>query len=196
VLEDLAASADLLVIGRGHQSRVGLGGRAGHLIHNTVTPTAVVPASDFGSVEQVVVGVDGSEMSVRAAVWAHDQADVLGVPLKAVYAWTDPYDEMRWWGEEDRQTRDALVAAADRTLTSVAGALHRERPASSVDMSTMWVEHEPVVGLLDIARDGSVLVVGSHGYGGVGRLVLGSVALSLVTHATVPIVVVRPEAVV
>jgi nucleotide-binding universal stress UspA family protein len=191
VLENLAASADLLVIGRGHPGAMRLGGRAAHLVHACRTPVAVVPSSSWRGVARVVAGVDQSAASAHVGRWAHDQAEVLGVPLVLLHAWTDPYDEMRWWGERDAMTRDAMAEAAARVLDGVAAELARERPGSTVAVEQRVEEDGAVAALIDAAGDDAMLVVGSHGYGGLGRLVLGSVALSVVHYALSPVVILR-----
>jgi universal stress protein A len=48
--------------------------------------------------------------------------------------------------------------------------------------------------LIDVANDADLLVVGSHGYTGIRRWLLGSVASAVVQHSVCPVVVIRlPE---
>jgi nucleotide-binding universal stress UspA family protein len=42
-----------------------------------------------------------------------------------------------------------------------------------------------------VSDDADMLVVGSHGRSGLSRLMLGSVAMACVNHASCPVVVVR-----
>jgi nucleotide-binding universal stress UspA family protein len=48
-------------------------------------------------------------------------------------------------------------------------------------------------GIVDTAQEvqADLVVVGSHGRTGISRLMLGSVAAQVVTHSTVPVLVVR-----
>lgn len=41
------------------------------------------------------------------------------------------------------------------------------------------------------AQGADLLVVGSHGHGAIGRLLLGSVANDIIRHASVPVLVVK-----
>jgi nucleotide-binding universal stress UspA family protein len=59
----------------------------------------------------------------------------------------------------------------------------------------IW-EGEPGDGILDAAaaEGADMIVVGTHGRRGLGRLLLGSVSEYVIRHANVPVLVVRPRA--
>jgi nucleotide-binding universal stress UspA family protein len=75
--------------------------------------------------------------------------------------------------------------------TQVANAAE-ELAAAGVTAEKLVVEGRPVEVLLDTAkdRDASLIVVGSHGEGAVSAAFLGSTALKLLHHSTVPVLVV------
>jgi nucleotide-binding universal stress UspA family protein len=58
----------------------------------------------------------------------------------------------------------------------------------------VW-EGEPGESILEAARaeEADLIVIGSHGRGPIGRLILGSVSQHVVQHAAVPVVVVRRD---
>lgn len=58
----------------------------------------------------------------------------------------------------------------------------------------VW-EGEAAAGILEAAaaEGADMIVIGSHGRGSLGRLLLGSVSEHVVRHATVPVLVVRPN---
>jgi nucleotide-binding universal stress UspA family protein len=62
-----------------------------------------------------------------------------------------------------------------------------------VGAETMVIEGEPAHALHDLAVSlpASVVVIGTHGRGGLGRAVLGSTSDHLVRHSTCPVVVTR-----
>lgn len=136
----------------------------------------------------IVVGVDGSKQSLRAVDWAADEAVRRNVPLRILYVVTPwlfdvPVDPragaMRAWllyGGED-----IVGYAVDR-----AG----ER-APGLDVTGEQIGGQAAELLVDRAQDALMLVVGSRGRGGVGGLVLGSVAFQVASHARCPAVVVR-----
>jgi nucleotide-binding universal stress UspA family protein len=53
------------------------------------------------------------------------------------------------------------------------------------------MQGHPAAVLLDQAKDAELLVVGSHGHGGLAGAILGSVSQRCTQHATCPVVVVR-----
>lgn len=49
----------------------------------------------------------------------------------------------------------------------------------------------PAQVLIDESKEADLLVVGSHGHGGFSGMLVGSVSIHCVTHASCPVVVVR-----
>lgn len=64
---------------------------------------------------------------------------------------------------------------------------------SGVTVDTLVVEGDPSSALLDVAKskEADLIIMGSHGRTGLKRLWLGSVAESVVQHATIPVMIVR-----
>jgi nucleotide-binding universal stress UspA family protein len=56
---------------------------------------------------------------------------------------------------------------------------------------TRVVDKAPAEELVELSREASLLVVGSHGHGAIRGLLLGSVALHCALHAAAPVLVVR-----
>lgn len=55
-------------------------------------------------------------------------------------------------------------------------------------------EGSPAEVILDVARDCDLIVMGTHGRGGIARAIMGSVAEHVLRDATCPVVTVRPTA--
>ncbi|MEV0924556.1 universal stress protein [Streptomyces spongiicola] len=135
----------------------------------------------------LVVGVDGSEPSLRAADWAADESALRGVPLRVVYAclW-DRYEGAALALDVGRPTepplpREVVGAAAERARARHPG----------LRVTTDVVFEEPGSALIRAARSASALVVGSRGRSGVAGMVLGSVSLTVAAHADCPVIVLR-----
>ncbi|MEV7061710.1 universal stress protein [Streptomyces collinus] len=134
----------------------------------------------------VVVGVDGSEPSLRAVDWAADEAALRGLPLRVVYA--------SLW---ERYERAVFATGGDRSeqiLNGVFVAAAHERARKRVPdlkVSTQVIPDGPTPVLVREARKASVLVLGSRGRGDVAELLLGSVSLTVAGRADCPVIVVR-----
>lgn len=185
-----AEDADLLVVG----SR-GLGGFKGLLLgsvsarcaNEAPCPVAIVPADwdDPGrDIHGVVsIGVDGSANADAAVRWADTWApdDAL---LRLVCAWTvaAPYDRVVPEMDEVRM-RELAEQTAERAATLV---VSHDRVADAVRLDArLALAHE--------AARADVVVVGARGHRGLSRVLLGSVASSVVHHVQVPTVVVRAD---
>ncbi|MFC8419829.1 universal stress protein [Streptomyces sp. NPDC057236] len=135
----------------------------------------------------LVVGVDGSESSLRAVDWAADEATLHGLPLRIVHAtlW-QRYEGAalaRELGEPSARvtSEDVLALAARRARRHHAG----------LTVTTETVAEEPEYVLVREARNASAVIVGTRGRGELADLLLGSVSLTVATEAECPVIVVR-----
>ncbi|WP_416974994.1 universal stress protein [Streptomyces sp. 4F14] len=129
----------------------------------------------------VVVGVDGSEPSLRAVDLAVDEAALRGAPLRLVHA--------NLW-ERYEAPSSARVSAEDILRTAELRAALR-RPG--VEISLDVLPEEPEYALVREGREASLLVVGTRGRGGLAELLLGSVGLAVAARADCPVIVVRGD---
>lgn len=137
--------------------------------------------------DRVIVGVDGSEGSRAALRWAAEEAACWGVPLVAVWAW----EFSPLIVATDAPT--GIGALSEKVAARLREVLVAELGEDRADrVETLVVEDAPVRALLDAARPGDLLVVGSRGLGGFKGLVLGSVSQQVVHHAPCPVTVVHP----
>nr|WP_277816671.1 universal stress protein [Microbacterium aquimaris] len=140
-------------------------------------PIVVVPDLDLTVRAGVVVGIDGSDVSVPAMRFAADEAAATDEPLIAAGAW-----------ERDGPRTDHEGEAAMR-VELAARALVHDHPRLRVHEC---IERESPRELLrDLGASARLLVVGSHGRGAVARALLGSVSSALVVDPPAPVVVVR-----
>ncbi|MBZ9644858.1 universal stress protein [Streptomyces sp. PSKA30] len=129
----------------------------------------------------LVVGVDGSERSLRAVDWAVDEAARFALPLRLVYAslW-ERYEGVDLGGSPgrapERGTSEHIVkAAAERA--------HARDP--SVGVATDVLPEDPERALLREAHNAAALVMGHASLAGkYNRVVLG---IGDIEHGTTPI---------
>jgi nucleotide-binding universal stress UspA family protein len=88
-----------------------------------------------------------------------------------------------------QREREALLASGTRYLSGVASQLSQQGIKASGEV----VEGTPGAAILDYAEKHgvSLIAMSTHGRGGLGRLVYGSVANSVLSHSHVPLLLVR-----
>ncbi|MFJ8114294.1 universal stress protein [Streptomyces sp. NPDC096132] len=135
----------------------------------------------------LVVGVDGSEPSLRAVDWAADEAALRGVPLRVVYAslW-ERYEGTALAGDHGKPWEEVR---ADDIVGTAARRAHLRRP--DVKVSADVLPEEPEYALVREGRDACALVLGTRGRGGLVETLLGSVSLTVAAHADCPVIVLR-----
>jgi nucleotide-binding universal stress UspA family protein len=191
VLADLSSSAQMIVVGcRGHGAlaRGLLGSISTGLAHHAHCPVAIIhdedPLMAHPSKAPVVVGVDGSPASENAVAIAFEQASFRGVDLLAVHAWSDTgvfeFPGADW---------STLQAAGEQTLSERLAGWQERYP--DVLVRRVVVADKPAHQLLEQAESAQLLVVGSHGRGGIAGMLLGSVSTSVLHGARMPVIVAR-----
>jgi nucleotide-binding universal stress UspA family protein len=132
-----------------------------------------------------VVGVDGSAPSRAALGWAALDASRRNTSLLVLCAYTGVVAGLR-----------PMVSAGLRRAQQEQGDLVVREALAEVRATIAQADGRAVLGdpagvLLDASRTASLLVVGSHGRGGLAGLVVGSVSQQVALHAAGPVVVVR-----
>jgi nucleotide-binding universal stress UspA family protein len=150
--------------------------------------------SQSGSVQMIVVPLDGSLLSETVLPLAEDLAAHLEVPLvllrvvEPVYILDNPAvgfaPEYLGWLDDRRAT-------AQRYLQSLAASLS----ATALDIRTIVSVGKPGDEIVACAHRfaDSMVVMATHGRGGLARLVLGSVARQVVAESGVPVILKRPS---
>ena len=140
---------------------------------------------------RIVVGVDGSQASVRALAWAVAEAERRQDDLEAIITWQYPYMGSAGFAPVPLFDPDKLAASAAAQLDqAIEAAIEREDERSRV--ARRVIEGSPAASLVEAATGADLLVVGSRGHGGLVGTLLGSVSYQCLHHARCPVVVVRP----
>ena len=139
----------------------------------------------------IIVGVDGSDNSRRALGWAMHEAVQRHLPLTVMTVQPDPVRPVTgiYWGVHSRRTasnRNSRQKALQEFVDKVASEIGGTVPEITVSAATGEIAEE----LIKASRDADMLVVGSRGSGGFGRLLLGSTSSQVTHHAACPVVVV------
>ena len=138
----------------------------------------------------VVVGVDGSEESLRAVEWAALEAKRHSAPLQIVSA-PSLVPRMNAYNASPAAIANALRGIAARALD--AAITRSEEVTQGLPITTSLLSGPSALAVAESGAGASMLVVGARGAGGFAAMVLGSVSRYAATRAPCPVVVVREE---
>ncbi|MFF0311782.1 universal stress protein [Streptosporangium sp. NPDC004379] len=139
--------------------------------------------------QPVIAGADGSAPSLRAVMWAAQEAALRKAPLLIAHTalrWTNDVPlapQPHHWGAAAEATAWELLSQA------------AERAQTGTDVHTVTtdiLDGPAAEALADAARHAQLLTVGTRGRGGFAGLLLGSVSRDLATRCPCPLIVVGP----
>ena len=142
----------------------------------------------------ILIPTDGSELAEHAVTNGLSLAKSVGAKVTVIIV-EDPFDwlSVSVTRASQRQALDALEQIkkhAASVLSRVADAAEQ----AGVPCDTMQVENaRPYQAIIAAASDRGcdLIVMASHGRGGLAAVVLGSVTNKVLTHATTPVLVYR-----
>lgn len=143
----------------------------------------------------LLVPLDGSELSESSLPWATRLAQERGLSLTLARVTPYPYAGGGTWPEEamSAEVYEQVLVAEQDAAANYLNEIRERLAENGLQIETAVRCGVPHVALLDLADELSAIaiVIASHGRGGVKRFVLGSVAMQLVSHASVPVFLVR-----
>ncbi|CAM2889393.1 universal stress protein [Prescottella defluvii] len=192
-LLDSSADAELLVLGATGAGTVGaaLVGSTGQRVANHARCPVLVcrgGAPVSADPRPVVVGVDGSELSVRAISTAFRYASVLGASLVAVHAW-GPGRRVERHGAF-RLVDWSAVEAGEQAVVAESLAGHGSA-FPDVEVESILVQGSAGRVLLEQAQRARMVVVGSRGRSRLTGALLGSTSQNLLHHSPCPVMICR-----
>jgi nucleotide-binding universal stress UspA family protein len=141
---------------------------------------------EHNRINRIIVPLDGSELSEQALPLAQSLARALGAQIELVHILEEPiaYDLVPSLVLPDRMAAERYLAETRATL------------AKDIDSREFVVRGNPAEELIAFAaaEPGATVVMSTHGRGGLGRVVYGSVADKVTRTAAVPVVLVRAAA--
>ncbi|MEY9848675.1 universal stress protein [Streptacidiphilus sp. MAP5-3] len=136
----------------------------------------------------VVVGLDTSDNARAALAWAAHEAKLRNARLLIGHSWS-----MQQYRLPEAYRRDIVEGthtAAQEFVDKAAADVRADHPGLVVAVEL--VDEAAVEGLLNLAQEAELLVVGHHGLNPMLTVLLGSVSQGIIAHTPVPAVVVPP----
>jgi nucleotide-binding universal stress UspA family protein len=142
--------------------------------------------------KHILVPVDGSETAQRAVEKAAGLARAFGSEVTAIYV-IDPYP-FTGLGSDFAYGQAEYLSAATAEAKEATETARRTLEQAGVKVTTSVIEaHAAWRGIVDTASatGADLIVMGSHGRRGLEKVVLGSVAQRVLSHAHQPVFIVR-----
>jgi nucleotide-binding universal stress UspA family protein len=142
--------------------------------------------------KHILIPVDGSETAQKAAEQAAALAKAFGSAATVIYV-IDPYPFTGLGSDFAYGQAEYLSAATAEAEQAIRAASEALQQAGVTPQTRVVEEHATWRGIIDAARTAGadLIVMGSHGRHGLEKLVLGSVAQRVLSHAHLPVFVVR-----
>ncbi len=141
-------------------------------------------------IKRLLVPLDGSDLAERALVVAGDLAESLSAVIVLARVVPPPVPGRFYSAKLLEQVQEAQAKEAEAYLSSVAERLKADR----LSVQTRVLAGEVAPTLVRFAEETrcELIVMGSHGLGGLGSQVFGSVAQKVLHTSGCPVLVVRP----
>jgi nucleotide-binding universal stress UspA family protein len=190
-----AEDADLIIMttqGRGTAGRALFGSVADSVTRQVLIPTLLVRTDEHAvataRVTRIVVPLDGSTLAEQALPVATTVATDLDVPVHLIRVLDR--EVLRATVRSGGIPVDQVQRHAVQQLAEHVAALENENITATVEV----LVGIPAAALLDAIRRDDLVVMTTHGRGGIRRWLLGSVADKLVRAAAAPVLLVHGRA--
>ena len=146
--------------------------------------------------KHILIATDGSELADKGLNHGLTLAKALGASVTIVTV-TDFWSPLALADEALRGKRnppDEYEAAMAKAATRVLRAAEKKADAAGVEAGTVHIaDKHPAQGIVETASHNGcdLIVMSSHGRRGSKRLMLGSQTVEVVTHTTIPVLVIR-----
>lgn len=195
VIVDIAREkkADLIVLGtygRKGLNRLLMGSVTSQVIVNSHTDVLVVKkecSKCTGVYKSILVPFDGSEFSKKAIVRACELSKIDNAQVTVLYV-IPRYEEMIGFFKTD-SIKKSLMFEAQRIVDEAKGIASKQGVVVNTEITEGPSGEEILTTAFKLNND--LIVMGSHGWRGVSKAIMGSTAERVITNASCPILVVR-----
>ena len=143
--------------------------------------------------KHILIATDGSELAGKAVAAGFDLARKIGSQVTAVTV-SEPWTVMITGEATFGFPVDEYEKSADENASRILAAVSKLARKADIVCATVHVKDQfPAEGILETAKKNNcdLIVMASHGRRGLGRLLLGSQTVNVLTHSNVPVLVCR-----
>ena len=145
--------------------------------------------------KHILVATDGSKLSAKAVTQAIDLAQTLGAGLTAFYASPDyPLPAYSDGVAFEPMSRKEYATLCKKEADKILGAVAMKAESAGLEFNTVHaIAPTPWEAILSAARKNKcdAIVMASHGRRGLSAVLLGSETQKVLTHSSVPILIVK-----
>ena len=147
---------------------------------------------NIGTFSKILVAIDGSEISLKAADYGitmakKDNAKLVIINILYTPASTFTYTKQAWFDEILKKAKDEAVEWFNK--------IKKNATENGVQVKTETVEelYSIPAAIVKYAENenADLIIMGSTGKTGFKRLLLGSVANDVVTHSPIPVMIIK-----
>lgn len=190
--ESGARDADMILLGaHGEHELLDFGNTSRTVLARSSVPVWV-QAGEARPIGTILVATDLSDHSIKAVQFARALALQLGSRLRVQSSYSLPAFAAAAGPESGAMPGYVIEAERDAAKQQLEGLIEATDWAG-LEVETDFTEGEAVGSILRGAEEADLVVMGTHGRTGLARLLLGSVAFSVLKRSPKPVVVV-PDA--
>ena len=145
-------------------------------------------------VRSILVPTDFSECARHAVPVAAELARLLGARVICLHVVEPVVQPVGWTPVAEPLAAAELGERLEETAARDLPAFSKSEEFAGLEVEDLLAHGEPAAEIVRVAeeRGAGLIVVSSHGRTGLGRILFGSTAESVVRHARCPVLVVKP----
>lgn len=142
--------------------------------------------------QHILIATDGSELAAKAVTSGIELAKRLGARLTAVTA-SEPWSAMIMGDPGPAFPIIEYERMAAENAANILDAVSSLAKTAGVACETVHAMNYPAEAIIDTAKAKGcdLIVMASHGRRGIARVLIGSQAVNVLTHSTVPVLICR-----
>ncbi len=144
---------------------------------------------DFADIKKILIPIDGSDHSTRAAEFGLSVAKLVGAQVMVVYVIDTVVLDQIAKGSEREEVELELKQDGSRNINYVLKLAEKQ----NVKAASLLAKGRPFEQVVNLAKglEMDLIVMGTYGRRGADRILIGSVAERVIEYASCPILVVK-----